>query len=73
MLALKGIIQGNTVVVEGEDIRAYEGNDAIVTILDFLYGEKKRRNIDLDEFVIPTDRGQSADEYVRGLRDNDRV
>lgn len=73
MLALKGIIQGNTVVVEGEDIRAYEGNDAIVTILDFPYGEKKRGNIDLDKFVIPTDRGQSADEYVRGLRDNDRV
>ena len=42
MLALKGIIQGNTVIVEGEDIRAYEGNDVIVTILDFPYGEKKR-------------------------------
>lgn len=73
MLALKGIIQGNTVIVEGEDIRAYEGNDVIVTILDFPYGEKKRKDIDLDKFVIPTDRGQSADEYVRGLRDNDRV
>ena len=73
MLALKGIIQGNTVIVEDENIRAYEGNDVIVTILYFPYGKRKRRNIDLDKFVIPTERGQNADEYVRGLRNNDRV
>ena len=73
MLALKGIIQGNTVIVEDENIQAYEGNDAIVTILDFPYGKRKRRNIDLDKFVIPTELGQNADEYVRGLRNNDRV
>ena len=73
MLALKGIIQGNTVIVEDENIQAYEGNDAIVTILDLKKKKRKRRNIDLDKFVIPTERGQNADEYVRGLRNNDRI
>jgi hypothetical protein len=30
--------------------------------------------INLEQFVMPaTERGQSADEYVRGLRDNDRI
>ena len=30
--------------------------------------------IDLDQFVMPaTERGQSADDYIRELRDNDRI
>lgn len=33
-----------------------------------------RRVIDLDQFVMPaTERGQNADDYVRELRDNDRI
>lgn len=33
-----------------------------------------KKNIDLDQFVMPaTERGQNADEYIRELRDNDRV
>lgn len=29
---------------------------------------------DLDQFVMPaTERGQNADDYVRELRDNDRI
>jgi hypothetical protein len=35
---------------------------------------KKIDEINLEQFVMPaTERGQSADEYVRGLRDNDRI
>lgn len=31
------------------------------------------RDIDLEQFIMPaTERGQNADEYIRGLRDNDR-
>jgi hypothetical protein len=37
-------------------------------------GKKIIDEINLEQFVMPaTERGQSADEYVRGLRDNDRI
>lgn len=37
-------------------------------------GTEKKRVIDLKQFVMPaTERGQNADDYVRGLRDNDRI
>ena len=34
---------------------------------------KTGRNIDLDQFIMPTtERGQNADNYIREMRDNDR-
>ena len=33
MLSIKGVIQGNKVVLE-EDVSKYDGRDVIVTILD---------------------------------------
>ena len=51
-----GIIQGNTGIVEDENIQAYEGKNGIATILDVPYSKRKRRNINSDKFVIPTDR-----------------
>lgn len=42
-----------------------------------LLGENEtegRENFDLDQFVMPaTERGQNADNYVRELRENDRL
>lgn len=73
MLAVKGIIQGNTVVVEGDDIRNYDGKDVIVTILDYPYKQLQRGKLNLDKFVKPSERGKNADEYIKGLRENDRV
>jgi hypothetical protein len=33
-----------------------------------------KKTIDIEQFVMPaTERGQNADEYIRGLRDNDRL
>ena len=35
---------------------------------------ESKKAIDLDQFVMPaTERGQDADNYVRELRDNDRI
>ena len=35
---------------------------------------KIKRNINLDQFVMPpTERGQDADNYIRELRDHDRI
>ena len=37
-------------------------------------GINEKRDINLDEFVMPaTDRSQNAGSYVRELRDNDRI
>jgi hypothetical protein len=41
-----------------------------------LLGENEKLNQSEDElkkFVIATERGQRADEYVRSVRDNDRI
>ena len=35
MLAVKGTIQGNTVVIKDEDIKKYDGKVVFVTIIDF--------------------------------------
>ena len=32
LAAVKGIVQGNTVVIEDEDIRDYNGTEVIVTL-----------------------------------------
>lgn len=35
---------------------------------------KTGRSIDLDQFIMPaTERGQDADNYIREMRDNDRI
>lgn len=35
---------------------------------------EKENNINLEQFVMPaTERGQNADNYIRELRENDRV
>ena len=39
LAAVKGRVQGNTVLIEDEDIRAYDGTDVIVTLLN--YPQKK--------------------------------
>ena len=74
MLAVKGTIQGNTVVIKDEDIKKYDGKDVIVTILDFQY-ERQKKQVDLKKYM---DRGEKlfqsdAQEAIRGLRDYDRL
>jgi hypothetical protein len=73
MLAVKGSIRENALVLENEDIRKYNGKDVIVTILDSSSYPKRSKNIDFNQFVTPTERGEKADEYVRGLREHDRL
>lgn len=73
MLAVKGTIQGNTVVIEEEDMEKYDGKDVIVTILDFPYRQKEKK-VDLKKYM---GRGEKlfhsdAQEYIREMRDHDR-
>lgn len=50
MLAVKGTIQGNTVVIKDEDIKKYDGKDVIVTILDFQF-EQQKKQVDLKKYM----------------------
>ena len=71
MIALAGTIQGNTVVIENDNINNYDGRDVIVTILDRPY-RKNKKNIDWDKYGMETERGKHVDEYMEEIRGNDR-
>lgn len=71
LAAVKGVIKGNTVVIE-DDVRNYEGQDVIVTILDYPIRKKNENIIDWDSFLVPSERGNNVDDYMREMRENDR-
>ena len=72
LAAVKGRVQGNTVLID-EDIRAYDGTEVIVTLLNYPQKQTRRTPIDWDSFVIPSERGQNVDEYMKEMRENDRL
>ena len=74
MLAtVKGIVQGNTVLIEDEDIRAYDGTEVIVTLLSYPQEKVRKASVDWDSFVIPSERGKNVEKYMREMRENDRL
>ena len=51
-------------------IQIMRGVDGLINVPD----KKTKKTIDLDQFVMPTtERGRKADEYIREMRDNDRI
>ena len=70
LAAVKGVIHGNTVVIEDEDIKKYDGAEVIVTLLDYPNTRERKVDIDWDSFVIPSERGKHVDEYMREMRDD---
>lgn len=73
LAAVKGIVHGNTVVIEDEDIRKYDGAEVVVTLLDYPKVKKKKDPIDWDSYVKPSERGKNVDEYMKEMRENDRI
>ena len=73
LAAVKGIVQGNTVLIEDDDIREYDGAEVIVTLLSQPKGKEKKAFVDWDSFVIPSERGKNVDEYMKEMRENDRL
>ena len=71
LAAVKGVIKGNTIVVENEDLQDYDGVEVVVTLLD--YPSKQKKEVDWDSFVIPSERGKNVDEYMKEMRENDRL
>lgn len=72
LAAVKGRVQGNTVLID-EDIRAYDGAEVIVTLLNSPQNEVRKTSVDWDSFVIPSERGQNVEEYMKEMRENDRL
>lgn len=72
LAAVKGIVQGNTVLID-EDIREYDGTEVIVTLLSYPKKKIKKTPIDWDSFVISSERGENVEEYMREMRENDRL
>ena len=72
LAAVKGIIRGNTVFIENEDLYEYDGSEVVVTFLDQPVRNKKREPVDWDSFVIPSERGKNVDEYMKEMREDDR-
>lgn len=73
LAAVKGIVQGNTVIIVDDDIREYEGTEVVVTLLNYPQNEVRKESVDWDSFVIPSERGKNVDEYMREMRENDRL
>ena len=73
LAAVKGIVQGNTVVIEDEDIIDYDGTEVIVTLLNYPQRKVKKTPVDWDSFAIPSERGRYVDEYMKEMRENDRL
>ena len=73
LAAVKGIIHGNTVVIEEEDLKEYDGTEVVVTLLDYPKTKKKRVQIDWDSYVKPSERGKNVEEYMKEMRENDRL
>ena len=50
-------------------VQILSGIDGLISISD-----RRTKKIDLDQFVMhTTERGRNADEYIREMRDNDRL
>ena len=73
LAAVKGVIRGNTVIIEDEDMREYDGTEVVVTLLDYPNKKKRKVPVDWDSFVLPSERGKNVEEYMREMRDNDRL
>ena len=56
LAAVKGIVKGNTVVIDDEDIRDYDGAEVIVTLLNYPQRKAKKAPVDWDSFVIPSEK-----------------
>ena len=82
LAAVKGYYDGKQIVISEDDRENLNaGDEVIITILDKITSkkvetrtEKRRRLIDSDAFVISTGRTvEEIDEYIKEIRDNDRV
>ena len=82
LAAVKGYYDGTQIVIDEKDREALNtGDEVVITILNRLNATRKetradrrRRIVDLEKYVIPSGRSaEEIDDYIRELRDNDRI
>lgn len=72
LAAVKGIVQGNTVIIKDDDIREYDGAEVVVTVLNYPEKEARKASVDWDSFVIPSERGKNVDGYMKEMREDEK-
>lgn len=73
LTAVKGVVQGNVVIIEDDDITKYDGAEVIVTVLNDSQEIIRKAAVDWDSFAIPSERGKNVDGYMEEMRGNDRL
>ena len=71
MLAINGHYNGSNIVLD-EQIEMTAGQKLMV-IIETPAPASKRKKIDLDKYVTPTERGEHVEEYMEEMRGNDRI
>lgn len=69
LAAVRGSVQGYTVVIEDEDIRDYDGAEVIVILLNYPQKNAKKAPVNWESFSIPSERGQHVGEYMKKMRE----
>lgn len=69
MLAVNGYYNGSTIVLDKE-VELIKGQRVLVVLETT---SAKRKKIDLDKYVTPTERGQNVEAYMEEMRGNDRI
>ena len=71
MLAINGHYNGSNIVLD-EQIEMTAGQKLMV-IIETPAPTSKRKKINLDKYVTPTERGKHVEEYMEEMRGNDRI
>lgn len=82
LAAVKGYYDGTQIVVDESDRKTLNiGDEVIITILNRLNAagiearsDKRLRIVDLEKYVVQSNRStEEMDNYIREMRDNDRI
>ena len=82
LAAVKGYYDGTQIVVDESDRKTLNiGDEVIITILNRLNttgtearADKRLRIVDLEKYVVQSNRSTEVmDNYIREMRDNDRI
>ncbi len=68
---LIGTINGNTITVNNGDITLLDGKNVLISVLEKKQQQEKDP-IDILTYVKPCVRADFANDYIKGLRNNDR-
>lgn len=73
LASIKGYYDGEQIIIDEVDKKQMMiGQEVIITLLDYPSKHGMLEDLEMDKFVIPTERGEHVDEYIKEIRENDR-